>query len=106
MIVKDILPTQILQEYIRHYRLRHFVFSNEVQPPVKPFPPRPEQCLTFYVGGYETAYFLDQGIVFEKPRSVLSGQFTGRVDRFVSHPEVLMILVDFKPGALHRLTNL
>jgi AraC-like DNA-binding protein len=36
---------------------------------------------------------------------VISGQFTQRVDRYVSFPEILMIIVDFKPGALYRICN-
>jgi AraC-like DNA-binding protein len=41
-----------------------------------------------------------------RPRSVVSGQFTERINRYVSFPEFLMISVDLKPGALHRLTNI
>ncbi|HUS00762.1 MAG TPA: helix-turn-helix domain-containing protein [Chitinophagaceae bacterium] len=105
MISKDFLPSEPLREYIFNYRLRHFVFPNGIIPPVKPFPPRPEQCLTFYIRGTETAKYSKDGRKVLKPRSVISGQFTYRVDRYVSIPEILMIIVDFKPGALHRLTG-
>lgn len=106
MIAKDILPSPPLKEFVQHYRLRHFVFSGGIIPTVKPFPPRPEQCLTFYIRGHETALYTNNQTAFKKPRSVLSGQFTSRVDRYVSSPEILMIIIDFKPGALHRLTGL
>ena len=106
MLVKDFLPSAIVKEYISQYRLRHFVFSKEVLPTVKPFPPRPEQSLTFYVRGEETARYTKDRFEIKKPRSVISGQFTQRVDRYVSYPEVLMIIVDFKPGALYRLTGI
>jgi AraC-like DNA-binding protein len=106
MIAKDIAPSGHLKAYISQYRLRHFVFSNGIIPPVKPFPPRPEQCVTFYIRGSETSKYLKEGIELRKPRSILSGQFTNRVDRIVSYPEILMIIVDFKPGALHRLTGI
>ena len=106
MISKDILPSEQLRQYISQYRLRHFIFQKGMVPPVKPFPPRPEQCLTFYIRGNETARYLDLGSEIRKPRSVLSGQFTNRVDRYVSFPEILMIIVDFKPGALNRLVGI
>jgi AraC-like DNA-binding protein len=106
MIAKDFPPSGHLKEFIRQYRLRHFVFSNGIIPAPKPFPPRPEQCVTFYIRGYETCRYLKDGIHVKKPRSVLSGQFTSRVDRFVSYPEILMIIIDFQPGALHRLTGI
>lgn len=106
MISKDILPSEALREIIYQYRLRHFVFKNGVVPAPKPFPPRPEQCLTFYVRGSETARYVKNKEEFKKPRCVISGQFTSRVDRFVSYPETLIIFVDFKPGALNRLTGI
>ena len=106
MISKDFLSSEPLKEYIHRYRLRHFVFQNGVSPTIKPFPPRPEQCLTFYIKGAETSRYLHAGTEIKKPRSVISGQFTHRVDRYVSYPEILMIIVDFRPGALHRLTGI
>lgn len=106
MISKDFLPSEHLREYIVNYRFRHFIFDNGITPPVKPFPPRPEQSMTFYVRGTETTKYSNDGAEIIKPRSVISGQFTYRVDRYVSIPEILMIIVDFKPGALHRLTGI
>ncbi|HJW18338.1 MAG TPA: helix-turn-helix domain-containing protein [Flavisolibacter sp.] len=106
MISKDILPTEALREFIYQYRLRHFVFQKGIIPPAKPFPPRPEQCLTFFVRGSETVHYFKNNQELKKWRSVISGQFTSRVDRYVSYPEVLIIFVDFKPGALHRLTGI
>ncbi|SHF57072.1 helix-turn-helix domain-containing protein [Flavisolibacter ginsengisoli] len=106
MISRDFLPSEALREFIYQFRLRHFVFQNGIIPPAKPFPPRPEQCLTFYVRGSETARYLKDNLELKKWRSVISGQFTSRVDRYVSYPEVLIIFVDFKPGALHRLTGI
>ena len=106
MISKDILPSEPLREYIQQYRIRHFIFQNGIIPAVKPFPPRPEQCLTFYIRGSETTRYLSNGTELRKPRSVVSGQFTSRIDRYISYPEILMIFVDFKPGALHRLTGI
>lgn len=105
MIFRDYFPTPQLREYIEVYHLRHFVFSNNVKPPFKPYPPRPEQCMTFYARGMEISEHVD-GNKIEKPRSVLSGQFTYRINRYSSYPEFLMILVVFKPGALHRLTGI
>lgn len=106
MISTDFLPSEPLREYIHHYRLRHFVFQNGLLPTIKPFPPRPEQCVTFYVRGTETCRYLHDGVEIKKPKSVISGQFTHRVDRYVSYPEILMIIVDFRPGVLHRLTGI
>jgi AraC-like DNA-binding protein len=106
MISKDVLPSEVLRGYIHRYRLRHFVFKNGFVPTIKPFPPRAEQSLTFYVRGTETSRYLKDDLEVRKPRSVISGQFTYRVDRYVSYPEILMIITDFKPGALNRITGI
>lgn len=106
MIAKDILPSEPLKEFVKHYRLRHFVFAKGVIPTVKPFPPRPEQCLLFYIRGQETVNSLVDCLEFKREGSILSGQFTHRVDRYISYPEFLMLTVDFKPGALYRLLNI
>ena len=106
MISKDFLPSPLLNEFISSYRLRHFVFTGLYKPSFKPFPPRPEQCLIFYPKGKEIAEYLTSGKKIERPRSVISGQFTERVNRYVTAPEFLMIAVDLRPGALHRLTGI
>lgn len=41
-----------------------------------------------------------------RPRSVVTGQFTRRIERLTSSTEFLMIMVIFNPGALHRLTGI
>jgi len=106
MISTDWSPGDELKEFISQYRLRHFIFQPGVIPSCKPFPPRPEQCLCFYVRGKETVEYLAGQGTKVKPKSVISGQFTSRVNRYVSVPEFLMISVDFRPGALYRLTGI
>ena len=106
MISKDFFFFLLLYEFISSYRLRHFVFNGLLKPSFKPFPPRPEQCLIFYPRGKEITEYLSSRVKIERPRSVISGQFTERVNRYVTAPEFLMIAVDLKPGALHRLTGI
>lgn len=106
MICRDFIPSPALTEYINQYRLRHFVFNDGIKVSCKPFPPRPEQCLIFYPRGMEIAEHSKNGNKTQLARSVVSGQFTERVNRYVSTPEFLMITVDMKPGALHRITGI
>jgi AraC-like DNA-binding protein len=106
MICKDFIPSVALTDYINRYRLRHFVFDDGIKVSFKPFPPRPEQCLIFYPRGMEITEYPNDGKKVRLPRSVVSGQFIERINRYVSHPEFLMITVDMKPGALHRITGI
>lgn len=87
------------------HRLRHFVLPPGHNLSCKPFPPRPEQCIVFYPRGFEVTEQLYTGTRVHRPRSVVCGQFTQRINRYVGGPEFLMIEVDLQPGVLHRLTG-
>ncbi|ULQ54915.1 helix-turn-helix domain-containing protein [Flavihumibacter rivuli] len=105
MIFKDFLPHPALREEVAVYHLRHFIMHGGKQLPFKPYPPRPEQCLAFYPRGQETTMLVPDGKLIRQPGVMLMGQFTHRINRHISE-EFLMILVVFKPGALHRLTGI
>lgn len=106
MIFKDVFPSLPLQKLVQYYRLRHFIIppGKEAQP--KPFPARPEQCMTFYPRGYEITEVAPEFLKVVKPRSVISGQYTCRINRYSGTSEFLMIQVVFHPGILHRLIGI
>src|SRR5215213_9241353 len=105
MIFKDFRPSLLLEEFVEIYHLRHFVFSTATKLPFKPYPPRPEQCIAFYPRGSERAELVPDGLTIKKPRSVITGQFTNRINRYNTN-EFMILIVVFKPGALHRLTGI
>lgn len=105
MIFRDFMPSPELGAFVEVYHLRHFIFPAGTPIPVKPYPPRPEHCLAFYVRGFEITEHLKDAKRVQRPRSVVSGQYTYQINRH-SSPEFLMILVVFKPGALYRLTGI
>lgn len=106
MIARNIQPSPELRAYIYRLRIRHFVFGGAIEAPAKPFPPRPEQCLVFYPRGAETIEYASSGKKVHRPRSIIAGQFTERINRLITTPEFLMISVEFKPGGLYRLTGI
>src|SRR5215203_2257791 len=105
MIFKDFYPSPHLKEFVEIYHVRHFIFSAAKKLPFKPFPPRPEQCIAFYPRGAEITELVPDGVKIKKPRSVITGQFTNRINRYNSNDFMILIVV-FKPGALHRLTGI
>ena len=106
MLAKDFPPSPELQPYIGRYRIRHFVFDAGFVPHGKPFPPRAEQHLVFYPCGHEEVSYTRDSILFRRPASIVTGQYTQRINRFASHPEFLMVEVNLKPGAFHKLTGI
>jgi hypothetical protein len=84
------------------YYLRHFVFDAGSPLPYKPYPPRPEQCLCFYPRDPETAEYVGENRKILRPRSVLLGQQTGRMNRHIGR-DFIVLAVNFHPGALFRL---
>ena len=106
MIFKDIFPTPPLNELVQLYRLRHFVIPSHIKVQAKPYTPKPENCMVFYLRGFEVTEIIQENKTVTRPRSVISGQFTHRINRFSSTKEFLMIQVVFKPGSLYKLTGI
>ena len=106
MIFKSISPCAALQEYVSLYRIRHFIIPPNFPAAPKPYPPHPEQCIIFYPRGAEVTNFSEESNKTTRSKSVLAGQFTKRIDRRSLNNEILIIVVVFKPGALHRITGI
>lgn len=106
MIFKDCYPAPALQHLVQIYRLRHFVIPDHLTITAKPYPTRPEQCIAFYIRGFERTEIPSQNSTKNKPRSVITGQYTERINRFSGSSDFLMIQVVFLPGALYRLTGI
>mgnify|MGYP005748089385 CR=1 FL=1 len=105
MIFRNFEPTPELQNVVKSYHLRHFEFPRNAKIPSKPFPPRDEQYLNFYVKGHETICSISQPKPVVRGRNCLVGQSTQLIHRVVS-PQFLLIQVPFFPGALFRLTGI
>lgn len=105
MIFKNFKPTDELMGLVKSYHLRHFEFPPNAKIPSKPFPPRDEQYLNFYVKGFETIWLQNDSKPTIRCRNCIVGQSTKLIQRVVS-PQFLLIQVPFYPGALYRLTGI
>ena len=106
MIGKAFLASAALQPFVKGYQLWHFVFPDSANLPYKPYAPRPEEALVFYPRGYELVEHTNSGKVFLRPPSMLMGQYTERTNRHLGSAESLILLVNFQPGVLHRITGI
>lgn len=62
--------------------------------------------MAFYIRGYERTELPSAGCTIEKPRSVITGQYTERINRYSGSSDFLLIQVVFLPGVLYRLTGI
>ncbi|AVR44455.1 AraC family transcriptional regulator [Christiangramia fulva] len=105
MIFKDIYPSRPLQEFVKLYRLRHFIIPPVIKIYPKSYPAQPEQCFIFYPRGAEKVEILGSAPLI-RSRSVIAGQYTCRMERSSVFSEIIFIVVVLKPGILFRLTGI
>ena len=106
MIFSDITPPLRLIEFVRLFRIRHFIIAKDITPEPKPFSPHPEQCITFYPRGAERTHYIKENKTKIRSKAIVSGQYTSIVNRSSAYDEILMIIVVFNPGCLYRLTGI
>lgn len=105
MVLSEFLPGSTLKEFIRVYRVVHFVFDYITNIPYKPYPPRPEHCLSFYPRDTETVEYVNSGKKITNLKAVVIGQQSEVTNRFVGK-DFLVFQIVFRPGALYRITGI
>ena len=105
MIFKDCYPDIIAGKLAQVYRLRHFIIPEKIKTTPKPYPTRPEHCIVFYIRGFELTEIPGSGIL-KRVRSIISGQYTHRINRYSGSAEFLMVQAVLWPGIVHRLTGI
>lgn len=105
MIVFDFRPpSPALGDYVRQHQIVGVTFANTVIPPVKPYWPRPQNCLAFFPRDRQSVTYPDGEGPGKTCRSDLVGQPTIVTNRHVGHDFVVFQVI-FQPGALFRLTG-
>ena len=105
MALFELQPSVALQEFIRVYRIVHFVFDSKATLPFKAYPPRAEHCLSFYPKDTETVSYTKSATKISNLKSVLMGQQSEITNRFVGN-DFLVFQIVFRPGALFRITGI
>lgn len=105
MVLTEFIPSPSLSQFVRVFRVVHFVFDDITKIPYKPYPPRPEHCLSFYPRDSETVEYVNNGTKIGKLKSVVIGQQSEVTNRFVGK-DFLVFQVVFSPSGLYRLTGI
>lgn len=98
-------PCLALAEFVRTYTVLHFIFDAAADIPYKPYPPRPEHCLSFYPRDTETIEYANSGKKVSNLKIVVIGQQNEVTNRYVGR-DFMVFQVVFRPGALYRLTGI
>lgn len=106
MLSQTLLPDPGLRGVVKCYQIRHFVFHSIAPLPFKPYAPRPEQTLTFYLRAHEIVEYVTDGKFQKRPCSMLMGQQTQRTNRHLGGSDFIVFIVEFHPGLLHQLTGI
>jgi AraC-like DNA-binding protein len=104
MVFTYVTPSTPLRDFARDYLIAHFVFDVEEPIPCKPYAPKPEQGITFFVRGGASMVDPLTGEAQKAPPATVFGQQVSRCNVNLA-PEFLMFRVHFQPGALYRVLN-
>ena len=106
MIVFDFRPpSPALGEYVRQHQIVGVAFGDTMTPPIKPYWPRPQNCLAFYPRDRHSVTYPDAEGPGKTYRSDMVGQPTILANRHTDHDFVVFQVI-FQPGALVRLTGI
>ena len=105
MIFSHIAPRPALRDFVRDYLIAHFRFDHGKPTALKPYAPKPEQGITFFVRGRPQSLNPLTGEVQTASPVSIFGQQHQRCDVHLTS-EFLMLRVHFQPGALFRLLNI
>jgi AraC-like DNA-binding protein len=105
MLYKYVIPSPILQDFVRDYLVAHFIFGGNEPIPFKPYAPKPEQGITFFPKGFVSISDQNSSTLIKAPNVSLFGQQVSRYNFHLTQ-EYLMFRVHFHPGALYRLLGI
>ena len=105
MVLNEFSPSPSLRHLVRTYRVVRFHFSGKEAVPFKPYPPRPEICLSLYPLDRERVEYAESKKIVGDHRSVLIGQSSELTLRHVGH-DFLLFQIVFSPGGFTRLTGI
>lgn len=105
MIFRLFKPCPELKHFVSRIMISRFQLNPTQLVPTSPFPPQPEHCLYFYPYNRVICRHYASNSTDTVPHSILVGPQLSRVDLTMGH-DMLVIMVGFQPGAMHRLLRI
>ncbi|MEJ7828195.1 MAG: helix-turn-helix domain-containing protein [Segetibacter sp.] len=104
MLIRDFLPAPAVRSFIQCYRIVHLEFSKDETIPFKALPPKPEQCLHFFLRDPITIESADTEKL-RYPSILMTGQRTSLIKLFNGR-NLLNVQIVFQPMAVFKLTGI
>ena len=104
-LLKNVFPSENLQEYVRKYQVFRFLFNSLTPPPIKFHAPRPEHCITFYVRDAQKFSYIDSPTIYTYPSCVINGMYTIPIYRYGGN-DFWAIKVILQPATLFHLIDI
>ncbi len=105
MFLRQHTPHPALRHFVRSIVIDNFQLDASCPRPVSPFPPQPEHRLYFYPYNKIICRNYADNTSCEMPHSIIVGPQLSRVDLTMGY-NMLVVMVNFQPGGLHRLLRI
>ena len=105
MIFRLYKPRLELQHFVSRIMINRFQLDSSKPRPTTPFPPQAEHSLYFYPYNKTICRNYADNSTNCMPHSILVGPQLSRVDLTMGY-DMLVILVGFQPGGMHRLLRI
>lgn len=104
-LLKDILPSEHLKEYVRKHQVFRFVFDGSMPLPVKFHVPLPEHSITFYIRDPQKFSNVTSPDIYNYPDCVINGMYTVPIYRYGGN-DFWAIRTVLQPFALFHLIRM
>jgi len=105
MILRDLLPSPNLREYVRKHQIIQFEFEARAVIPCKVYCPRPETCLVFRLRDPQQVSYPPDIVKLTHPNCTIIGQHTVVTNRYTGNDFWILQMV-LQPSALFRLSSI
>ena len=105
MILRLYKPCPELRHLVSRIMVNRFQLDHTQPRQTSPFPPQPEHRLYFYPYDKVLCRHYANNSISENPHSILVGPQLSRVDLTMGY-NMLVVMVGFQPGGMHRLLRI
>ncbi|HEU0065569.1 MAG TPA: AraC family transcriptional regulator [Flavisolibacter sp.] len=105
MLLQLFQPWPELRHFIKRIVVTRFTLEGNCSRPLTHFPPQPEHCLYFYPLDKISSRIYGEKVFKDMPHSMMVGPQLKHVDLLMGK-DMMVVMISFQPGGLHRLLRI